>query len=70
MKQDFDLYNLLISRLLDHDDLAFINDIIKDPETQQAVESTEQITKNKKSYSEDEHKEHEVHNSQQPINQQ
>ena len=29
MNQDFDIYNLLISRLLNHDDLAFINDIIK-----------------------------------------
>ena len=69
MKQDFDLYNLLISRLLNHDDLAFINDII-DPETQQTIESTKQITENKKFHSEDEHKEHEVHNSQQHINQQ
>ena len=59
MKVDFDLYNLLISRLLKQDDLTFIKDIIKNSETQQVPKSTEQIVKNKQTLPEKEHKEQE-----------
>ena len=38
MKADFDLYHILINRLLSYDHLSFIKDIIKTSENLQIIE--------------------------------